>query len=208
MKTIEIKGKLRTETGKKATKSLRTNSNVPCVLYGGGEAIHFYGFENDFRHLVYTPNTFLVDIDIDGTKHKGIMQDIQFHPVLENILHIDFLKIADDKKVKISIPVKTIGFAVGVRDGGVLHLLKRKLKVEGLPGDLPDSLDVNIEEMGIGKSMKIDDLKFKNLTILEPKGSVVCSIKMTRAAISSGLEGEEGEEGVDGDAETEEEKAD
>jgi large subunit ribosomal protein L25 len=195
MKTIQIKGSLRQATGKKASKELRTNLNVPCVLYGGEEVIHFYGFENDFRHIVYTPNVFIAEIDIDGKVYRGIMQDLQFHPVSERLLHMDFLRVFDDKEVKIQIPVKTYGFAKGVKAGGVLQLMKRKLKVQGLPGNLPDSLDINIEDLGIGKSLKVRDLVFDNLKILDPQASVICAIKMTRAAMSTlGAAGTETEE--------------
>lgn len=184
MKTIEIKGKLRTETGKKSTKKLRKESNVPCVLYGGDTNVHFYGFENDFRHLVYTPNTYIVNLDIDGKKSQAIMREIQFHPVSDRIIHIDFIKLEENKKTKVHIPVKTIGFAKGVKMGGVLHLLKRKLKVEGIPADLPDTLDINIEALSIGKTIKVRDLSFPKLTVLEPAAALVCAVKVTRLAKS------------------------
>jgi len=206
MKTLDIKGKVRTETGKKASNALRNSSNVPCVLYGEEKNVHFYGFETDFRHLVYTPHTFIVNIDIDGKMYKGIMQDIQFHPVTDRILHIDFLKVSDDKQTKIEIPVKTLGTSVGVTSGGILHILKRKLKVQGLIANLPDVLEVNIENLTIGKSVKIRDISFENLTILEPAASVVCSVKTTRLAKEDEEEEGEGEEGEEGETEETEDK--
>ena len=204
MKTIDIKGKVRTETGKKASNALRNSSNVPCVLYGEEKNIHFYGFETDFRHLVYTPHVFIVNIDIDGKVYKAIMQDIQFHPVTDRILHIDFLKVSDDKPTKIEIPVVTVGTSPGVTSGGILHIIKRKLKVQGLIANLPDALEVNIENLTIGKSVKISEISFENLVILEPAASIVCSVKTTRVAKSIEDEGEG--EGEEGDAEKTEDK--
>ena len=128
MKTLAISAKLRNETGKTDSKALRNQGNVPCVLYGGEKQVCFYAHENDFRNLVYTPDVFIVEFDIEGEKYRAVMQDLQFHPVTEKLLHLDFLQIFDDKEVTVTIPVRLKGNAVGIRDGGILSFRRRKKK--------------------------------------------------------------------------------
>ena len=137
MKAVEIKGSLRASLGKKNAKELRAEEKVPCVLYGGEEPIHFQANASEFRKVVYTPNVYLIDLNIDGAIHKAIIQDIQFHPVEEQILHIDFLQISDEKPVKIEVPVKVEGYAKGMRSGGKMKLNLRRLKVKGLVKEYP-----------------------------------------------------------------------
>ncbi len=197
MKSIEIKGELRESLGKKSTKNLRKKQHVPCVLYGGEKNVHFSVFENDFIKLFFTPNTYLLDIVIGEKTYKAILQDAQFHPVTDGILHVDFLEIAEDKAVKISIPIHTTGFAKGVKEGGKLQQDIRKIKVKALPGNLPDFVEVDVTNVGVGQSIKIGDLQFENLELLDPKSNVVAAVKVTRAAKSAGGE----EEMLEGEAE-------
>jgi len=182
MKTIEIKGFKRETVGKKATKQLRNDGSVPCVLYGGKEVVHFHAPENEFNHLFYTPNVYLVNIDIDGKKYPTILKDSQFHPVSDKPLHVDFLEINDNEPVTIEIPVKVEGFAKGVQAGGILVLEKRKLAVKGLAKNLPDELVVNVENLEIGKTTKVGELNFENLELLTAKNAVVVAVRLTRAA--------------------------
>jgi len=182
MKTIEIKGFKRETVGKKATKQLRKDGNVPCVLYGGEEIVHFYAPVNDFRHLFYTPNVYIVNIEVDGKKYPTILKDAQFHPVSEAPLHVDFLQVHDDKPVVIDIPVKAEGFAKGVQAGGILRLEKRKLTVKGLPKHLPDELVIDVTDLDLGKTRKVGDLKFDNLELLNAPNAVVVAVRLTRAA--------------------------
>jgi large subunit ribosomal protein L25 len=211
MKSIEIKGELRKATGKKDSKGLRKEEKVPCVIYGGKENIHFSVLEKELKKLVFTPNVYLVDLDLDGKKHKAIVQDIQFHAVTDRVIHIDFLEIFEDKKVVISIPVVMQGLAEGVKAGGKLQVLNRKLKVKALFKDLPDTLDINVENVTLGKNVKVGELAFDNLEMLNDANTVVASVKLTRAAkgMADGEgEGEEGEvvEGEEGATDVEETK--
>ncbi len=207
MKTIEIKGFKRETVGKKATKQLRKDGSVPCVLYGGKEVVHFHAPVNEFNHLFYTPNVYIVNIDIDGKKYPTILKDSQFHPVSDKPLHVDFLEINKDKPVTIEVPIKVEGFAIGVQSGGILVLEKRKLIVKGLLKDLPDELVVNVEALEIGKTVKIGGLSFKNIELLDAQNAVVVAVRLTRAARAAAddLEpGEEEEETEDTEKKTEE----
>ena len=208
MKSIELKGELRKAIGKRDSKKLRNEDKSPCVLYGGKENIHFSIEKQRLKKLVYTPNMYLVDLDIEGKKHKAILKDLQFHPVSEEILHIDFLEIFDDKPIEISIPVSLNGLAAGVKGGGKLQALNRKLKVSGLAKYLPDTLDVDVTNLELGKSIKVGDVSFENIELLNSKNSVIASVKLTRAAKGmAGAEGEDDEEGTEEGAEGTEEKA-
>jgi large subunit ribosomal protein L25 len=182
MKTIEIKGLKRETLGKKATKQLRNEDNVPCVLYGGEEVLHFYADSKEFRKLIYTPHVYIVKVNVDEKTVNAIIKDAQFHPVSEEVLHIDFLQIFEDKPVVIDVPVKLEGFAEGVRAGGKLQLEKRKLTVKALPKNLPDNLTINIDNLKLGSTRKVGDLTFENLELLNAKNAVVVSVKLTRAA--------------------------
>lgn len=185
MKTIEIKGTERKDLGKKATKELRTSGQVPCVLYGGEEVFHFSAESKEFRNLVYSPNIYVVNLTVDGKKFQAIMQEIDFHSVSDEIMHIDFLQVFDDKKIKMAIPVKLTGLAKGVQEGGKMMLKQRKLNVLGLAKYLPDTLDIDVTEMTLGKSKKIEDLNFENIELLDAKNSVVCTVRLTRSAMSA-----------------------
>jgi large subunit ribosomal protein L25 len=182
MEKIEIRAEKRKETGKKATKQLRKEEKVPCVLYGGEENIHFTAEEKAFKKLVYTPKAFLVDLFLDGKEHKAVMQDVNFHPVTDRILHIDFKEIFDDRKVDISIPVHIVGDSVGIKAGGKLRIRRRTLRVRALPKDLPDFLEVDITLLNIGQSLKVRDLQFDNLEILDPAQAMVVGVVSSRLA--------------------------
>ena len=182
MKSVALFGYKRPETGKVSSKSLRKEGKVPCVLYGGNEHIHFSVYSPDFKILVYTPNTYKVQLDIDGQIFHAILQDIQFHPVNDIILHADFLEVNDDKPVIISVPVKLVGNSVGVRQGGKLEVKAKKLKVRALPSLLPDFIEINIDNLEIGKSIKVSEIVVKDLELLDSPLNPVVSVHTTRAA--------------------------
>jgi large subunit ribosomal protein L25 len=152
------------------------------VLYGGDKPVHFSAAFSDFRTVIYTPEVYLIDLDIDGSTYKAIIKDTQWHPVEEQLLHIDFLLVKEDKPVKMEIPVKTVGMAAGMRQGGKLKVNLRKLKVKALAKYLPDVIEINIEELGIGQSIKVGDLKLDNLELLNTKSNVIVTVEITRAA--------------------------
>lgn len=203
MKTIEIKGTERKDVGKKSTQELRKKGHVPCVLYGGKEIIHFSAEEKEFRHLVYTPNVYIVNLHVGKNSMQAIMQAIDFHPVTDKILHIDFYQISDDKKINIAVPVKLTGVAKGVLEGGKLMLKQRKLNVKAFAKDLPDTLDIDITEMTLGKTKKVGELSFDNLELLDSKNSVVATVRLTRSAMSAQTDGEEGATTEEADETTE-----
>ena len=189
MKTIEIKGSVRTDIGKKATRELRKNNGVPCVLYGVKKdenglpvATHFTVTVEGLRKLVYTPNIYLVNLDIDGTVVTAIMKDIQFHPVSDAILHVDFLQVEENKPVAMEVPVQLEGLAEGVRAGGKLALQIRKLKVKALYSAIPERLVIDVTPLGLGKTIKAGELSYEGLELLNAKDAVVCAVKLTRAA--------------------------
>lgn len=182
MKTLVLKGQKRNSLGKKEAKQLRSQELVPAVLYGIVEPIHFSVPFSEMRQLVYTPEVHLVDLDIEGTIYTAIIQDIQWHAIEEQILHIDFLKVEADKKIKIDLPVKIVGLAKGIKAGGKLKTNLRKLKVKALSKDLPDSIEINVTKLGIGQSIKVGDLALKNIEILDKKTNVVVAVTITRAA--------------------------
>ena len=189
MKSIEIKGSLRTDIGKKATRELRKNNGVPCVLYGVKKdenglpvATHFYVPTEGLRKLVYTPNIYLVNLDIDGTVVTAIMKDLQFHPVTDAILHVDFLQVEENKAIAMEVPVQLEGLAEGVRAGGKLALQIRKLKVKALYNAIPERLVIDVTPLGLGKTIKVGELNYEGLELMNAKDAVVCAVKLTRAA--------------------------
>ena len=201
MKSITIKGSERESVGKKATKALRNAGKVPCVVYGGEKPLHFSADELAFRNLVYTPNAHTVKVDLEnGNKVKAVMQDIQFHPVTDKILHIDFYQLFDDKELTMNIPVRLQGNSPGVRNGGRLLFRKRKLAIKALPDNLPDFFDVDISKLKIGDNITVESLLSDDFSILHPDSTVVVQVKTQRAAVvveddeEEGIEGEEGTE--------------
>jgi large subunit ribosomal protein L25 len=185
MKTVVVKGQKREALGKKGAKLLRSQEIVPAVLYGAGEPVHFSVPFSELRQLVYTPGVYLIDLDIDGTVYSAIMQDVQWHAVEEQILHIDFLKIEEGKKIKIDVPVKVVGLAKGIKAGGKLKTNLRRLKVKALAKDLPDNIEIDVTKLGIGQSIKVDDLSLNNIELLDKKSNVVVAVNITRAARSA-----------------------
>ena len=202
MKSITINGSQRESVGKKATKALRNAGQVPCVLYGGDKAVHFSAAELAFSKLVYTPNahTVVIEVESEGT-FNAILQDIQFHPVTDRILHVDFYQVFEDKEITMEIPVNFIGNPKGVRNGGVLRKNNRSLRIKALPGNLPDYIDVNIEDMKIGDKFPISKLANEAYTFMHPDNGIVCLVRRSRAAIVEDEEEEEGEEGTEATAE-------
>ena len=204
MKSITIKGSKRESVGKVSTKALRNAEKVPCVLYGGDSNLHFSAAELAFKPLVYTPNAHTVVIELDdGSKYNAIMQDIQFHPVTDRILHVDFFQLHDDKEVTMEIPINVVGNAPGVLAGGVLRRNMRKLKVKALPKDLPDFINADISNLKIGSKLYITELLTEGYRFLHPDNTVVCQVRLSRAAIKEGMGGVE--EADDGGTEATEE---
>lgn len=199
MKSITIKGSKRESVGKVATKALRNADKVPCVLYGGENPLHFSANELDFSKLVYTPSAHTVVLDMEGDqKVNAILQDIQFHPVSDKILHVDFYQLFDDKEVSMDIPVTIEGSAPGVMlEGGTLVVSKRKLKVKALPNNLPDFITVDISELRLGGKISVIDLEADAFTILHPDNTVVCKVRTSRASMVIEDDVEEGEESTE-----------
>jgi large subunit ribosomal protein L25 len=199
MKSITINGSQRESVGKKATKALRNAGQVPCVLYGGDKSVHFSAHELTFSKLVYTPNAHTVVITLDnGETYDAVLQDIQFHPVTDKILHIDFYQLFENKEIALNIPVTLVGNSRGVKNGGVLRRNNRKLRIKALPANLPDFIEIDISPLKIGDKVAIEDLKTDKYTFLHSDNTVVCQIKTARAAIVEDEDEEEGEEGVEG----------
>ncbi len=182
MKTVEIIGYKRANLGKTASQKLRDEGLVPCVLYGGDDQVHFYSPMILFRELVYTNEAHFVHLNIEGEEHQAILQEVQFHPVSEIILHADFLRISDDRKIKMSIPVRIIGEAPGVVKGGSLVRKRTSLKVFGYPKDMPDHIDVDVSTLDFHHAVKVVDMKIENLTFLDPKQAPIVVVEVPRAA--------------------------
>ncbi len=197
MKTTQLSGSLRANVGKKDAASLRNAGMVPCVLYGQGEQTHFAVKQVAMNKIVFSPDVFLVELDIEGKKTKGIIREIQQHPVKDTIQHVDFYELNEDKKVRVSLPVRTTGVARGVLNGGRLNMAFRNLTCYGLAKDLPEAIVVDISPIRIGQGIKISELNIPGVTILDPASAMVISIKMSRGAVDEEEE-EEGEEGAEG----------
>ncbi len=185
MKTIRLIGEPRTDLGTSASRQLRKDGKVPCVIYGGEDHVSFSVYRDDFKNLVYTPNTYLVQVEIGDKKYKSVLKEIQFHPVNDLINHVDFLEIADDKPVSIGIPVRITGNSPGVREGGKLMVKIKKLKVKGLIANMPDDIEVNIDAVDMGKSIKVGDITVANLELLDAPANAVLSVVVTRASKSA-----------------------
>ena len=189
MQVFELQGELRTDLGKKATNLLRAEGKVPCVLYGGKENVHFSVVEKDLQKLLYTPVVYIVKVNVAGQSYEAVRREIQFHPVSDRVLHMDFYQISEDKRVVMEVPVKLQGFAEGVQAGGKLSLVVRKLKVKAIPANLPGEIVLDVTNLGLGKSIKVKDLSFENFEIVNAKEVVVAQIKLTRAARAAAQEG-------------------
>jgi len=192
MKEISISGTARTEVGKKATKAVRNSGNVPCVLYGEKRdekglpvATHLIVSEQQINKLIYTPNIYLVNLTIDGEEHKAIIKETQFHPVKDNVLHVDFYEVNAEKPIVVGVPIAPQGLAEGVRAGGRLISMVRKLNVRAPYADIPEKLNIDVTSLALGKSIKVGDLSFDKLELVTPKDVIVCTVKMTRAAMGA-----------------------
>jgi large subunit ribosomal protein L25 len=191
MQSITIKGSQRESVGKKATKALRNAGKVPCVLYGGDKPVHFSADELSFKKLVYTPNVYTASIELDGQTYAAVLQDIQFHPVNDKILHIDFYQLFEDKPIAMDIPVRLVGSSKGVMIGGALRHNMRKLKVKALPANLPDFIEADITELEIGNKLYVTELANEKYTFLHPDNTVVAQVRMSRNAAKAAAETEE-----------------
>ncbi|WP_279111873.1 50S ribosomal protein L25/general stress protein Ctc [Hoylesella timonensis] len=214
MKEINVSGQKREDLGKKASKHLRKEGLVPCNLYGEQKedgkpvALAFAAPMSELRKIVYTPHIYVINLNIDGEHHTAILKELQFHPVTDALLHVDFYAVNDQKPITIGIPVKLVGLAQGVRDGGRMNLSVRKINVTAPYQQIPEHLDIDVTKLRIGKSIKVGQLSFDGLTMATSKDVVVCSIKMTRSAtVSSDTSDEAEEEGGEAPAAEGEEKA-
>ena len=192
MKEIEVTGKKRSTIGKKSSKNLRKEGFIPCNLYGEAKdengapkALAFTCPMNELRKIVYTPHIYVINLIIDGESHTAILKELQFHPVTDALLHVDFYEVNDQKPITIGIPVKLTGLAQGIRDGGRMNLSIRKINVTAKYQDIPEHLDIDVTDLKIGKSIKVGDLSFEGLELATSKDVIVCSVKMTRAAMSA-----------------------
>lgn len=179
MKSITIKGQERESVGKKATKALRDAGMVPCVIYGGKQPVHFAAEEKAFKSLVYTPNAHTVVVDLNGKTTDAILQDIQFDPISDKILHIDFFQLDEKKEIIMEVPVKIVGTSPGVLLGGDLRLNQRRLKVKALPKNLPDFVEANISELQMGNKLYVTKLEVNNFKLMHPDNTVVCQVKIS-----------------------------
>ena len=193
MKTFALGASVR-KTNKIANRALRNQGKVPCVLYGGEKQVYFSAKENDLNKLVNTPDVYLLNIDIEGESFQAILQDIQFHPLTDRIIHIDFLQVFDNKEVTVNIPVNFIGTPIGVRNGGNLLVRKRAIRTRAIPANLPDAIDINIEELKIGKFLYIGDIRDERYTFLAGDKSVIVGVKTARGAVEDEEEEEESTE--------------
>ena len=197
MKEIEVKGQKRTDLGKKAAKAMRKENLIPCNLYGEAknadgapEAMSIACPMSELRKIVYTPHIYVIKLVINGEERTAILKELQFHPVTDALLHVDFYEVNDQKPITIGIPVKLNGLAQGVRDGGRMNLSIRKINVTAKYQDIPEHLDIDVTSLTIGKSIKVGDLHYEGLEMATSKNVVVCSIKATRKSIAAASEAE------------------
>ncbi len=197
MKSITIKAQERESVGKKATKALRDAGMVPCVVYGGSQPVHFAADERAFKGLVYTPNAHTVVIELEGGKKiDAILQDIQFHPVSDKINHIDFFQLNDEREIIMEVPVKVTGTSPGVLLGGVLRLNQRRLKVKALPKNLPDYVEADISGLEMGNKLYVTKIAADNFKLMHPDNTVVCQVRISRAAMKAAQEAAKAEKGA------------
>ncbi|MDD3860279.1 MAG: 50S ribosomal protein L25/general stress protein Ctc [Bacteroidales bacterium] len=185
MKHFEINATLRTDVGKKASKLIRRDEKIPCVIYGGEKTLHFYTSQSDVRKFVYTPEVMFADIKLDGKQYPAIIKDIQFHPVSDKIIHIDFFELNEAKPLKIQIPLLITGSSLGVKAGGKLKQNMRKITVKGLMNEIPDKMEIDISELNIGDSIRIKDLKSDKLEFVDTKTNIVVTIISMRGIIAA-----------------------
>ena len=182
MQTIQINGTARKDFGKKYAKAARREGQVPCIVYGGGEEIAFSVDAKELGQLIYTPNSYIIELNIDGKVEKAVMREVQFHPVREQILHVDFYRVQEGKPVAVNVPVRLTGNAEGVKIGGKLALSARKLTVKGLVEFIPDEIVVDVTPLKVGQTIFVGDLQHENLTFVTPATTAVCAVRVTRAS--------------------------
>lgn len=200
MKSVALNGNKRADRGTSNAKALRTEGKLPAVLYGGKENTHFTVNEVEFEKIINSPNVYFVELDVEGTKHKAIIKDVQFHPVTDRVIHIDFLEVVDGAPFTVNIPVKITGQSKGVLLGGKLRTVTRRLKVRGLAEAMPEFIEVDITPLKIGDSIKVADLSREGLDFLDASNAVVVAVKMSRAAMSASGDDEEEEGAEEGEA--------
>lgn len=201
MKAITINGTKRENVGKVSTRALRNAEHVPCVIYGGGDTLHFSAKEKDFTKLVYTPDVRTVVVKLDnGDSIRAILQDIQFHPVTDRILHMDFYQIFDDKEITLDIPVRTLGTPAGVRAGGTLLIMNRSLQVKALPDNMPDFFEIDISGLKIGDMIDINIIEQKDFEIIAEENAAICQVRTSRTAVEEEDDEDEDEEGEGAEA--------
>lgn len=194
MKHIDLVGKIREKGKKSDLKAIRRNGEVPCVIYGGGiENIMFSVEAKALKQLTHTPYSYIINLDLDGKKQLAILHELQFHPLTDNTIHVDFLAVSADKPVTIDVPLHIFGSCEGVKQGGKLFIEARKLRVSGLPAVIPDVLDVDITNLKLGKQIVAGDLNYEGVQIIDPKTTAICSVKHTRVIVE-----EEEEEAAEG----------
>lgn len=196
MKKAQLSGSLRANVGKKDAKALRNAERVPCVLYGLGDQTHFSVKTIDMEKLIFSPDVYQIEIDLDGKKCNAIIKELQMHPVKDKPVHVDFYQLDEKKPLRISLPLRTKGSAIGVMNGGKFSQAYRMLKVEGLPADLPEVIELDITKMRIGQMVRVSDLKVDKVKFLDPANDVLISIKMARGAVADAGVEEEEEEAV------------
>lgn len=184
MKSVSLSGSPRANVGKVDAKAVRAKGHVPCVIYGAGEQIHFSADIRHFKNIIFTPETNMVNIELEGKTYKTILQEAQYHKISDNLIHADFLQVSENKPVTVQLPVKTVGTSEGVKAGGKLTLKLRKLKVRGLISKLPEYIELNIEKLAIGKSISAGDVKIDGITLLHPKNISIVSVDTTRAVVA------------------------
>lgn len=195
MKSITIKGSERESVGKSATKAVRDAGQIPCVIYGGDQPVHFVADEKAFKGLVYTPNAHTVVVELENKKFDVILQDIQFHPVSDKILHIDFYQLKEDKEIVMEVPIKIVGNSKGVLAGGTLRLNQRRLKIKALPKNLPDVIEADVTELDMGNKLYVTKLENENYKFMHPDNTVVCQVRVSRAAMKAAQDAAKAEKG-------------
>ena len=197
MKTAQLSGSPRENVGKKSASQLRNEGKIPGVLYGGEKQVHFTVEENDMKKLVYSPDVYKIEFDVAGQMTPCVIQDMQFHPVTDKIVHVDLLELNDNKEVKVALPVRTTGNSIGVRNGGRLSTNYRRLPMRALPSALPEYVEIDITEVKIGDSVRVRDIEIPGCTILAADSAVIVDVKRTRAAMSAeaAAEATEGDQG-------------
>jgi large subunit ribosomal protein L25 len=202
MNSVAITAQKREQLGTKFSKELRRAGNVPCVVYGGESPVHFYAAAADFRKVIYTPNVYKIEVELDGTTIPCMIQDIQFHPVSDDVLHIDFIQLIEGKPVTIDVPVRLVGNARGVRNGGKMKRVLRKLKIKATPDNLPDAIEHDITNLRIGQSVRVSDLSTQGFDIVNSPSAVLISIKTSRLAVDEEDEDDGADEAAEGAEET------